>query len=94
MTVQAGAEGGCWDGSICAIIGFAGPPNTGNELITPTTGFSEDNTCVMARVMSYSNDRSRLGSRNWNRHALIPPCVDGQNRDKNYRHPITAALTQ
>ena len=38
-------------------------PNTGKELMTPTTGFSELSTRVMARDKSYSSKRSRLGCR-------------------------------
>ena len=60
MSVHAGS--GCWP--VCIVIGFIAPPNTGSPLITPTTGLSGDNTCVMARVKSYSNWRSRFGARN------------------------------
>ena len=57
-------QGSCpCDWPICAIIGLAGMPNTGSALITPTTGRSAWVTLAIARTISYSSNRSRLGDR-------------------------------
>ena len=56
---------GCWPcWPIRVIIGLDGMPNTGNGLMMPITGFSGVPTREIARERSYSNWRSRPGSRN------------------------------